>query len=130
MDISGRATTDPALGGLIVPACGQKGSGLVLTTGLLSTFLTGAAYGTRLGHVEDGPNAGAVGQSFMVINPAAFDTTGSWNTQPAWKTKFLKAGRLRRGPAAGPPGVEPDGGLREGSIPLNQETIKNIRAGR
>ena len=116
MDISGRLTTDPvvALGGLIVPARGQKGSGLVVMTGLLLTLLTGAANGTRLGNVKDGPNAGAGGQFVMVLNAAAFDTTGSRNTRTAWSTKFLKAGRLRRGPAVGAPGGQSDGGLRRG----------------
>ncbi|MDE0811375.1 MAG: hypothetical protein OSB69_18930 [Alphaproteobacteria bacterium] len=61
-----------------MPVPGQKGSGL------LSTLPAGAAYGTRLGNVEDGPSAGADGQFFMVLNPAAFDTTGSWKTQTVW----------------------------------------------
>ena len=104
MDISGRLTTDPAvaLGGLIVLARGQKGSGLVVMTGLLLALLTDAANGTRLGNVKDGPNA------------AVFETTGSRNTSTARSTKFLKAARPRRGPAAGVPGGQSDGELRRG----------------
>ena len=134
MDADGRPTTDPAvaLGGLIAPAGAHKGSGLAVMTGLLSTVLTDAAYGTRLGTVEAGPRPGADGQFVMVINPAAFDTVDAVKA----RTDGVVDEILRSRRAPGFDEVLPPGRLEsnlmeefaEDGIPLNQETIDNIKA--
>src|SRR5204862_321434 len=58
-DADGRPTTAAAaaLDGLIQPVGGHKGIGLAVVTGILSTLLSGAAYGTELGNMVDGPHA-------------------------------------------------------------------------
>ena len=74
-DKDGRPTTDTetALAGLIQPIGQHKGVGLGMVVGILSTLLSGAAYGTELGNMVDGARAGRDGQFFLAINIAAFE---------------------------------------------------------
>ena len=134
MDADGRPTVDPsvALAGLIAPAGGHKGSGLALMTGLLSTVLSGAAYGTQLGNVEDGPEPGQDGQFVLVLNAAAFGPVEAIKARTdAAVDEILKSRR-----APGFDEVVPPGRLEsnlmdefaEDGIPLNTETIANIQA--
>lgn len=133
MDADGRPTTDPAvaLDGLIAPAGDHKGSGLALMNGLLSTVLSGAAYGTRLGNVDDGPAPGRDGQFVLVLNTAAF---GSVDTIKA-RTDNVVDEILKSRRAPGFDEVVPPGRLEsnlmdefaEDGIPLNEETIANIQ---
>ncbi len=73
-DADGIPTTDAgvALDGLILPAGQHKGIALAMMVGILSTLLSGAAYGTRLGNMIDGPRPGVDGQFFLAIDIAAF----------------------------------------------------------
>jgi len=73
-DADGDPTTDAgrALEGLIQPIGAHKGVGLGMMVGLLASLLFGAAYGTELGNMVDGPTAGLDGQFFMAIDIAAF----------------------------------------------------------
>ena len=73
-DAGGNPTTDAAaaLDGLIQPIGQHKGVGLGMAIGLLSSLLSGAAYGTELGNMVDGPKAGADGHFFMAVNVAFF----------------------------------------------------------
>ncbi|MGF1624703.1 MAG: Ldh family oxidoreductase, partial [Alphaproteobacteria bacterium] len=59
-DAQGQPTTDAqaALDGLIQPIGGHKGVGLGMAFGMLSSLLSGGAYGTELGNMVDGPRAG------------------------------------------------------------------------
>ena len=74
-DMNGRPTTDAdaALVGLIQPIGQHKGVGLGMVVGILSTLLSGAAYGTELGNMVDGPKAGRDGHFFLAINIATFE---------------------------------------------------------
>ena len=74
-DREGRPTTDTAaaLEGLIQPIGGHKGIGLGMAVGMLSSLLSGAAYGTESGNMVDGAKVGADGHFFMAIDIAAFD---------------------------------------------------------
>jgi LDH2 family malate/lactate/ureidoglycolate dehydrogenase len=74
-DAEGQPTTDPAAGlvGLLQPIGGHKGVALAMSMGILSTLLSGAAYGTELGNMVDGPRAGADGQLVLALNVAAFE---------------------------------------------------------
>jgi len=58
LDRDGNPTTDPAaaVGGLLLPIGGFKGVGMAMITGMLSSFLSGASYGTELGSMEAGPD--------------------------------------------------------------------------
>jgi LDH2 family malate/lactate/ureidoglycolate dehydrogenase len=74
LDKDGRPTTDTAaaLEGLIQPIGQHKGVGLAVLTGVLSSVLSGAAYGLESGNMVDGAKAGVDGQFFVAINVAAF----------------------------------------------------------
>jgi LDH2 family malate/lactate/ureidoglycolate dehydrogenase len=79
-DVNGQPTTDAdaALMGLIQPIGQHKGVGLGMVVGILSTLLSGAAYGTELGNMVDGPQAGRDGHFFLAINIAAFEQVESF----------------------------------------------------
>ncbi|WP_421725785.1 Ldh family oxidoreductase [Bauldia sp.] len=74
-DAEGRPTTDAAtaLAGLIQPIGGHKGVGLGMAVGILSSLLSGAAYGNELGNMRGGAIAGRDGHFFMAINIAFFE---------------------------------------------------------
>lgn len=73
-DAAGHPTTDAvaALDGLLQPIGGFKGTGLAIMFGVLSSVLSGAAYGTELGNMVDGPKAGQDGHFFLAVNVEAF----------------------------------------------------------
>jgi len=73
-DAEGQPTTDAALAleGLIQPIGAHKGVGLGMVVGILSSLLSGAAYGTGSGNMKDGATAGVDGQFFIAIDIAAF----------------------------------------------------------
>jgi len=75
LDASGRPTTDAAaaLGGLLRPIGAFKGAGLAVISGVLSSFLSGAAFGTELGDMERGPKAGHDGHFVIAIRVSAFE---------------------------------------------------------
>jgi LDH2 family malate/lactate/ureidoglycolate dehydrogenase len=74
LDSQGQPTTDPAaaLHGLLLPIGGFKGSGLAMIMGILSSMLSGAAYGTELGSMETGPRAGMDGHFVAALRVGAF----------------------------------------------------------
>jgi LDH2 family malate/lactate/ureidoglycolate dehydrogenase len=74
LDSHGQPTTDAnaALLGLLLPIGGFKGSGLAMIMGILSSMLSGAAYGTELGSMETGPRAGMDGHFVAALRVAAF----------------------------------------------------------
>lgn len=74
-DEAGNATTDAgaALAGLIQPVGQYKGIGLGMAVGMLSSLLSGAAYGTESGNMKDGAVVGVDGHFFAAINVAAFE---------------------------------------------------------
>ena len=83
LDAEGRPTTDAtaALDGLIQPAGGHKGIALAMAVGMLSSLLSGAAYGTELGDMVDGPTPGKDGQFFLAIDIAAFAPVEDFRTR-------------------------------------------------
>ncbi len=74
LDVDGQPTTDAgrALQGLIQPIGGHKGVGLGMVVGMISSLLSGAAYGKESGNMVDGAKAGVDGQFFISINITAF----------------------------------------------------------
>lgn len=74
LDRDGTPTTDPAaaIDGLLMPIGGFKGTGLAMLMGILSSMLSGAAYGTELGDMERGPTAGIDGHFLAAIRISAF----------------------------------------------------------
>ncbi|MDA1191999.1 MAG: Ldh family oxidoreductase [Candidatus Poribacteria bacterium] len=77
-DKDGNPTTDAALAvdGLLAPIGEFKGVGLAMLMGILSSMLSGAAYGTELGDMERGPTAGADGHFVAAIKVEAFEEVG------------------------------------------------------
>jgi LDH2 family malate/lactate/ureidoglycolate dehydrogenase len=75
LDKDGAPTTDPAaaLDGLLLPIGGFKGTGMAMLMGILSSMLSGAAYGAELGDMERGPTPGKDGHFLAAINVAAFE---------------------------------------------------------
>jgi LDH2 family malate/lactate/ureidoglycolate dehydrogenase len=73
-DTEGNPTTKTAeaLQGLIQPIGGHKGVALGMAVGMLSTLLSGAAYGTQSGNMVDGAKVGVDGQFFIAIDVASF----------------------------------------------------------
>jgi LDH2 family malate/lactate/ureidoglycolate dehydrogenase len=74
-DSAGNPTTDAAeaVEGMILPSGGHKGIGMAMVMGVLSSLLSGAAYGTELGNMEAGPRAGQDGHFVAAINVSFFD---------------------------------------------------------
>lgn len=79
LDRAGRPTTDPKTaleGGSLFPIGGVKGAMLALTFELLCTALTGAAIGAEAdSFFSEQGNRPRIGQSFLVIDPAALAGT-------------------------------------------------------
>ncbi|MGB5052747.1 MAG: Ldh family oxidoreductase [Caldilineaceae bacterium] len=75
LDREGQPTTDPAaaIDGLLMPIGGFKGTALALIMGVLSSMLSGAAYGTELGDMESGPRPGQDGHFVAAIRVDAFE---------------------------------------------------------
>jgi len=133
MDSDGNPTTDPAvaLKGLIAPAGAHKGSGFSLMMGLLSTVLSGASYGVRLGSVDTGPNPGQDGQFVLAMNAAAFEDPSAVKDRVDDAVDEILSSRTGPGfDRVVPPGwLEADLMAEYGrdGIPLNAETIANIK---
>lgn len=73
---NGEVTTDPveALKGFMLPVGGPKGYSLTLVIGLLSTMLSGAAFGSEVTHMyEDFERPQNIGHLFGVLPIASFE---------------------------------------------------------
>lgn len=133
-DAAGHPTTDAAaaLSGLIQPVGGHKGIGLAVVVGVLSTLLSGAAYGTQLGNMVDGPRPGADGQFFMAINVAGFTDVEHFKQRADAVVRQLHASPPAPGhERAYSPGAleaEFESRYRLEGIPLNDATIGGITA--
>ncbi len=83
LDADGMPTTDAlkAIDGLIQPVGGYKGIGMATVIGMMSSMLSGAAYGTELGDLHRGPEAGKDGHFVAAINIAAFEDVGRFQSR-------------------------------------------------
>ena len=108
-----------------------KGVGLAVVCGMLSSLLSGAAYGTELGNMVDGPRAGHDGHFLMALRVDAFEDLSRFRDRMDAAIAQIEDGRR----------VEPDrplyapGGLeaammaaytREGIL-LNETTLAGLR---
>jgi LDH2 family malate/lactate/ureidoglycolate dehydrogenase len=133
-DAQGVPTTDvaKALVGLIRPIGDFKGVGLAMVTGILSSVLSGAAYGEEYGNMVNGAIAGADGQFFLALDVAAFEDVATFRRRIDGIVRAVHTSRRA-------PGVErlyvP--GEMEGEfatayardgIPLNDRTLADIAA--
>lgn len=133
LDRAGRPTTDPAaaLDGLLLPIGGFKGTGLALLMGLLSSMLSGAAYGTELGDMEAGPRPGEDGHFVAAIAVAAFEDVARFKARVDDAIRQLHASRLAPGfDRVYAPGEKEALTRREyerDGIPLNPVTLGGVR---
>ena len=132
-DKDGNATTDAAkaIDGLLQPIGAYKGVGLALVFGVLSSMLSGAAYGTELGDMTNGPKPGCDGQFFLAIDPAAFGDAEVFRFRVDAAIRELRHSRRAEGVERlyAPGELEQQTSAlyeREG-IPLNRETLRGIR---
>lgn len=134
LDAAGRPTTDPAeaINGLLMPIGGHKGTSLALIMGIMSSMLSGAAYGTELGNMEDGPNAGQDGHFVAAIKISAFEDVGRFKSRVDAAIDEIHNCRLAEGfDRTYAPGerefLNREQYERDG-IPLNGETLGDIKA--
>ena len=82
-DRSGAPTTSAsaALEGLLLPIGGYKGVALAMVMGVLSSVLSGAAYGTELGSLAGGARPGEDGHFVMAIRIHAFEDVGRFRAR-------------------------------------------------
>jgi len=133
LDLDGRPTTDPtaAIDGLLQPIGGFKGAGLAMLMGILSSMLSGAAYGTELGNMEDGPKAGQDGHFFAAIRVDAFEDVARFKARVDAAIRELHAVRLAPGVdrvyAPGELELATEQAYRRDGIPLNDVTLADLR---
>jgi LDH2 family malate/lactate/ureidoglycolate dehydrogenase len=134
LDKDGNPTTDPAaaIDGLLLPIGDFKGTALALMMGILSSMLSGAAYGTELGSIEAGPEPGKDGHFFAAIRVSAFEDLRRFKARVDATIRQIHECR----PAPGVSRIYAPGELeylteeryRAEGIPLNDVTLADIRA--
>ncbi|MEZ5392818.1 MAG: Ldh family oxidoreductase [Bryobacterales bacterium] len=133
-DSDGNPTTDAsrALEGLLQPIGGYKGVGLAIVFGLLSSLLSGAAYGTELGDMTTGPKPGCDGHFFLAIDVASFVDPQVFKARVDTAITQLRGCRRAEGVeriyAPGELEAETTERYAAQGIPLNQETIAGLRS--
>ena len=131
-DTEGRPTTDPAaaMEGLLQPIGEYKGVGLALVMGILSSLLSGAAYGTELGDMVSGPKAGTDGHFFMAIRVGAFGDVARFRERVDRIIRQIRGSRRGAGVdrvyAPGEIEAETERVYRASGIPLNDETLAGL----
>ncbi|MCF3933438.1 Ldh family oxidoreductase [Acuticoccus sp. M5D2P5] len=93
----GVPTTDPvrALQGFVQPIAGPKGYALTMTVGLLSSMLSGAAFGTEVTHMyEDFERPQDIGHLFGVLPVSAFQDRGDYDAHIAKAARDIKGVKL------------------------------------
>jgi LDH2 family malate/lactate/ureidoglycolate dehydrogenase len=98
-DANGAPTTDAgaALEGLLQPIGGFKGVGLAVVFGVLSSLLSGAAYGTELGNMVDGPRPGQDGHFFGAIKVGAFQDVSAFKARVDTIVREIRTSRRASG---------------------------------
>jgi LDH2 family malate/lactate/ureidoglycolate dehydrogenase len=133
LDPMGRPTTDPAaaLDGLLMPIGGFKGTGLALIMGILASMLSGAAYGTELGNMVDGPQPGRDGHFVAAIQVAAFEEVARFKGRVDEAIRQIHACRTAPGfdRIYAPGELEADrvADYTAHGIPLNEVAVADLR---
>jgi LDH2 family malate/lactate/ureidoglycolate dehydrogenase len=132
LDRDGQPTTDPAaaIEGLLMPIGCFKGTALALIMGVLSSMLSGAAYGTELGDMQSGPRPGQDGHFVAAIRVEAFEDLARFQSRVDAAIRQIHACR----PAAGVERIYAPGELeflrqeeyRTLGIPLNDVTLADL----
>ena len=134
LNSEGRPTTDPdaAFAGLIRPVGGHKGIGLGMAVGMLSTLLSGAAYGAELGDLASGAKPGRDGHFCLVIDIAAFQPVDEVQSRVDRILEEVRAGSrmtgIERLYSPGELGDFLDRDYSLNGIPLNRQTLAGLRS--
>jgi LDH2 family malate/lactate/ureidoglycolate dehydrogenase len=132
LDREGRPTTDPAaaIDGLLMPIGAFKGTALAMIMGIFASMLSGAAYGTELGSMEDGPQPGQDGHFVLAIKVAAFEDVDRFKARVDSAIRQLHAARRAPGVdriyAPGELEFETEAAYRRDGIPLNALTLADL----
>ena len=132
-DSEGKPTTDTAaaIHGLLQPIGEYKGVGLAVVMGILSSLLSGAAYGTELGNMVEGARAGQDGHFFLALRIGAFEETARFKQRVDGVIRQIRGGRRAEGVERiyAPGGLEADteARYRREGIPLNAVTLAGLR---
>lgn len=132
-DREGSPTTDAsaAVEGLLQPIGGHKGVGLAMVWGLLSSLLSGAAYGTETGDMVSGPRPGVDGHVFVALNIEFFCDPAELRARVDAAIRQIRASRRQKGVerlyAPGELEHETEHRYRHEGIPLNEETMNGLR---
>jgi len=83
IDAEGAPTIDAsaAIDGIILPMAGHKGYAIAATMDMLSGVLTGSAFGTGVAGPYQTERKSGAGQLMIVLDIAAFQPLGSFNTR-------------------------------------------------
>jgi LDH2 family malate/lactate/ureidoglycolate dehydrogenase len=132
LDAHGQPTTDPALAidGLLMPIGGYKGTALAMIMGILSSMLSGAAYGTELGDMERGPDPGRDGHFLLAIDIGRFEDVDRFKERVDNAIRQVRAAK----PAPGVDRVYAPGELeflteeqyRRDGIPLTEQILADL----
>jgi LDH2 family malate/lactate/ureidoglycolate dehydrogenase len=134
LDSDGVPTTDPAaaLLGLILPIGAFKGVGLAMIAGMLSSLLSGAAYGLESGNMIDGAVAGSDGQFFLAIDVASFEDPVRFGARADVIVRQVHDARRAPGVdrlyVPGEMEAEFTDAYRREGIPLNAQTLADLAA--
>ena len=132
LDSEGRSTTDPkaAFDELIEPIGVHKGVGLGMAVGMLSTLLSGAAYGTELGDLARGADPGRDGHFCLALNVEAFQPLEAVRSRVDRILDEIRGGRRLAGVeqlyAPGDLGNSLDHEYSMNGIPINRETLSGV----
>ena len=111
---------------------GASGTALALLMGLLSSMPSGAAYGTELGSMEDGPRPGQDGYFLLAISVAAFEDVARFKARVDGAVRQLRGARkapdTERIYAPGELEFETAARYDREGVPLNQETLGDLAA--
>lgn len=131
-DRNGSPTTDTAaaLVGLLQPIGAFKGTGLAIVVGILSSLLSGAAFGTELGNMETGPTPGRDGQFVFAIDVDFFEDGGVFRSRVDNIVRQIRASApapgFERCYAPGEIEFETERRYRKEGIPLNAESLAGL----
>ena len=133
MDSDGVPTTDPqkAIDGLLSPIGQFKGVALAMVMGILSSMLSGASYGTELGNMEDGPNAGEDGHFVAAIRVSAFEDVPRFKSRVDEAIQQIhnctRAPGVDRLYSPGEPEALRRADYGKNGIPLNDVTLSDLQ---
>jgi LDH2 family malate/lactate/ureidoglycolate dehydrogenase len=131
-DTEGRPTTDPAVAmeGLLQPIGQYKGVGLALVMGILSSLLSGAAYGTELGDLYSGPKSGIDGHFVLALRIGAFEEPARFKSRVDGIIREIRSSKRPAGVerlyAPGELETETEHRYGREGIPLNERTLADI----